>query len=109
GTYSSDGELDDFVGGGEVQRGGYGGGPGGGEFGCRSGRELCYCFGRNSGMGEDSHNLAKTPLKAAQAPLAAASASQGVLGGMAEEGMGDAVEERGRGEMARPLVGKTGE
>lgn len=59
------------------------------------------------GAGEESHSLAKTPLKAAQAPLAAARASQGVLGGMAEEGMGDAVEERGRGEMVRPLVGKS--
>lgn len=39
-TYGSDGEFDDFVGGGEVQGGGYGGGPGGGEFRCCSGREM---------------------------------------------------------------------
>ncbi len=46
-------------------------------------RQFSWCEGNWEGEGEgrgrELYSFAKTPLKAAQAPLAAASASQGVL------------------------------
>lgn len=93
GSYGADDKFDGSVGGAEVEECGDGAGPGGGEFrgGTVSIREgwgwvshmfLHYGSSRVWGVlgGEGrGYSFAKTPLKAAQAPLAAASAIQEVL------------------------------
>ena len=72
GTYTADAVLNGFVGGAEAEGVGYGAGPGACELG---GGAACVSWARGGGE-RRAYSFAKTPLKAAQAPLAMARVSQ---------------------------------